>query len=60
MAQVPGVLLAAKADLTERRVVAPKAGADLAAGLNLQYFESSAKDHTGVEVRLQRHQAHNI
>ena len=46
---LPGVFLAAKADLGDRRVVAPKAGAEAAASLGLQYFESSSKDHTGVE-----------
>ena len=63
---IRGVLLAAKAnifslsvceetfqaDLGDRRVVSPKAGAELAASLGLQYFESSAKDQTGVEVRI--------
>ena len=43
------VLLANKADLTERRVVPPKIGLDMATQLQLQYFECSAKDHTGVE-----------
>jgi len=46
---IHGVLLAAKADLSDRRVVSPKAGAELASSLGLQYFESSAKDQTGVE-----------
>ena len=46
---LPGVFLAAKADLGDRRVVAPKPGAEAAAALGLQYFESSSKDHTGVE-----------
>ena len=41
-----------QADLGDRRVVSPKAGAELAASLGLQYFESSAKDQTGVEVRI--------
>jgi transport family protein 27 len=45
----PGVLLANKSDLTERRVVPPKIGLDMATQLQLQYFECSAKDHTGVE-----------
>jgi len=45
----PGVLLANKTDLTERRVVSPKIGLDMATQLQLQYFECSAKDHTGVE-----------
>ena len=43
-----------QADLGDRRVVSPKAGAEVAAALNLQYFESSAKDQTGVEVRIHR------
>ena len=41
-----------QADLGDRRVVSPKAGAEAAAALGLQYFESSAKDQTGVEVRI--------
>ena len=45
----PGVLLANKSDLTERRVVPPKIGLDMATQLQMQYFECSAKDHTGVE-----------
>ena len=45
----PGVLLGNKTDLTERRVVPPKIGLDMANQLQLQYFECSAKDHTGVE-----------
>ena len=40
-----------QADLGDRRVVSPKAGSEMAAALGLQYFESSAKDQTGVEVR---------
>ena len=45
-------LISCQADLGDRRVVSPKAGAELAASLGLQYFESSAKDQTGVEVRI--------
>ena len=45
-------LISCQADLSDRRVVSPKAGAELAASLGLQYFESSAKDQTGVEVRI--------
>ena len=44
--------LSHQADLGDRRVVSPKAGAEAAAALGLQYFESSAKDQTGVEVRI--------
>ena len=44
-----------QADLGDRRVVSPKAGSEMAAALGLQYFESSAKDQTGVEVRSPRH-----
>ena len=43
-----------QADLGDRRVVSPKAGSEMAAALGLQYFESSAKDQTGVEVRINR------
>ena len=43
-----------QADLGDRRVVSPKAGSEMAAALGLQYFESSAKDQTGVEVRSLR------
>ena len=45
-------LISCQADLSDRRVVSPKAGAELAASLGLQYFESSAKDQTGVEVKI--------
>ena len=45
-------LISYQADLGDRRVVSPKAGAEAAAALGLQYFESSAKDQTGVEVRI--------
>ena len=41
-----------QADLGDRRVVSPKAGSEMAAALGLQYFESSAKDQTGVEVKI--------
>ena len=44
-----------QADLGDRRVVSPKAGSEMAAALGLQYFESSAKDQTGVEVRSPSH-----
>ena len=44
-----GVLLANKTDLTERRMVSPKVGSELAGQLGLMYFECSAKDYTGVE-----------
>ena len=44
-----------QADLGDRRVVSPKAGSEMAAALGLQYFESSAKDQTGVEVRCLVH-----
>ena len=48
-ARLPGVLLANKSDLKERRTVPPKAGSDLAGRLGLMYFECSCRDHTGVE-----------
>ena len=46
---VTGVLLGNKTDLTERRMVPAKLGLDTATQLALQYFESSAKDNSGVE-----------
>ena len=46
---VPGVILANKTDLTERRTVPAKLGLDLASSLKMQYFECSAKDNVGVE-----------
>ncbi len=46
---LPGVLLANKSDLSERRVVSPKLGSELAQQLGLMYFECSCKDYNGVE-----------
>jgi transport family protein 27 len=46
---LPGVLLANKIDLTERRVVSPKLGSELAQQLGLMYFECSCKEYNGVE-----------
>ena len=37
-----GILLANKTDLTERRVISPKAGQELAKTMGLMYFECSA------------------
>ncbi len=47
--RLPGVLLANKSDLKERRVISPKLGSDLAQQLGLMYFECSCKDYAGVE-----------
>ena len=47
--KVPGVLVATKADLRDRRTVSPKSGSDMASQLGMQYFECSSKDHEGVE-----------
>lgn len=44
-----GVLIANKSDLSDRRVIPPKAGSDLAQQLGLLYFECSTKDYSGVE-----------
>ncbi|XP_076039243.1 intraflagellar transport protein 27 homolog [Oratosquilla oratoria] len=45
-----GVIYGTKADLTNRRIVSPKAGRDLANKLGLVYFEGSSKDHNGIEM----------
>ncbi len=47
--RLTGVLLANKTDLTNRRVVSPKMGSELAQQLGLMYFECSCKDYVGVE-----------
>ncbi|XP_023340899.1 intraflagellar transport protein 27 homolog isoform X2 [Eurytemora carolleeae] len=44
-----GVVLANKIDLTERRQVPAKTGAELASGYGLLYFECSAKSYQGIE-----------
>lgn len=46
---LPGIVLANKTDLQDRRVVSPKSGQDLAKTLKFQYFECSAKEMQGVE-----------
>ena len=38
--------------MTERRVISPKVGSELAQQLGLMYFECSCKDYTGVEDPL--------
>ncbi|XP_041362999.1 intraflagellar transport protein 27 homolog [Gigantopelta aegis] len=48
--QMPGVLLANKIDLDQRRTVSPKAGKDLAMSHNLEYFECSAKEMQNVDT----------
>lgn len=39
---IPGVCIANKIDLTQRRTVSPKAGQEFAKAHKLQYFECSA------------------
>ena len=46
---LPGVLLANKTDLSDRRMVSPKVASELAQQLGLMYFECSCKDYSGVE-----------
>ncbi|XP_060581303.1 intraflagellar transport protein 27 homolog [Ruditapes philippinarum] len=48
--QMPGVLIANKIDLDQRRVISPKMGADFAASQGLKYFECSAKEMQGVDA----------
>lgn len=47
--RLKGVLIANKIDLEDRRIVSPKAGAEVAQKLGLPYFECSAKDFKDVE-----------
>ena len=48
--QVLRVLVANKSDLVARRVVSREDGEQLAARHNMNYFEVSAKEGTGVET----------
>ncbi|XP_013384370.1 intraflagellar transport protein 27 homolog [Lingula anatina] len=48
--QFPGVLVANKIDLDQRRVISPKAGKDFAQSNGLEYFEVSAKEMQQVEA----------
>lgn len=47
---IPGVLIAHKTDLDQRRIVSPKMGMDFAASHGLKYFECSAKEMQGVDA----------
>ncbi|KAL3877841.1 hypothetical protein ACJMK2_035485 [Sinanodonta woodiana] len=47
---IPGVLIANKVDLDQRRRVSPKAGKDFALSHGLAYFECSAKEMQGVDA----------
>nr|KAG5713771.1 hypothetical protein BaRGS_024398 [Batillaria attramentaria] len=47
---IPGVVLANKIDLDQRRVVSPKEGKDLAMQHGLEYFECSAKEMQNVDT----------
>lgn len=49
----PGVLIANKIDLDQRRVVSPKEGRDFAESNGLEYFECSAKEMQNVEQPFQ-------
>ncbi|XP_054707606.1 intraflagellar transport protein 27 homolog [Uloborus diversus] len=46
---IPGVLIGAKSDLVERRVINAPIAQDYARKNNLHYFECSAKENKGVE-----------
>ncbi|XP_071107922.1 intraflagellar transport protein 27 homolog [Haliotis cracherodii] len=48
--ELPGVLIANKVDLDQRRVVSPKAGKDLATSHQLEYFECSSKEIQNVDT----------
>ncbi|XP_076460416.1 intraflagellar transport protein 27 homolog [Babylonia areolata] len=47
---MPGVLVANKTDLDQRRVISPKEGKDLAMSSGLEYFECSAKEMQNVDT----------
>jgi len=46
---LPGVLMACKIDLTDRRVISPKEGNDLAHKLGFIYMECSAKENQNID-----------
>ncbi|XP_043197155.1 intraflagellar transport protein 27 homolog [Amphibalanus amphitrite] len=46
---LPGVLMGCKTDLTERRLISPKEGNDLANKLGFVYMECSAKDNQNID-----------
>ena len=48
--QIPGVLIANKVDLEQRRVISPKKGQELAHNNRLEYFECSAKEMQNVDT----------
>ncbi|KAH3862771.1 intraflagellar transport protein 27 homolog isoform X2 [Dreissena polymorpha] len=47
---IPGVIIANKTDLDQRRVISPKMGTDFAQSHGLKYFECSAKEMQGVDA----------
>lgn len=47
---IPGVLVANKIDLDERRVISPKAGMEFAESNGLKYFECSAKEMQNIDA----------
>ncbi|KAK7113319.1 intraflagellar transport protein 27 homolog [Littorina saxatilis] len=47
---IPGVLIANKIDLDQRRLISPKEGKDLAMSNGLEYFECSAKEMQNVDT----------
>merc|ERR1712150_257566 len=47
---LPGVLVANKIDLDERRIISPKAGVEFAESNGLKYFECSAKEMQNVDA----------
>ncbi|KAK2166846.1 hypothetical protein LSH36_34g00049 [Paralvinella palmiformis] len=46
---IPGVLVANKIDLDQRRVISPKSGKEFAESNGLEYFECSAKEMQNVD-----------
>ncbi|KAL8579387.1 hypothetical protein ACOMHN_026752 [Nucella lapillus] len=47
---IPGVLIANKTDLDQRRVISPKEGKEVAMKNGLEYFECSAKEMQNVDL----------
>ncbi|KAK3091502.1 hypothetical protein FSP39_020289 [Pinctada imbricata] len=48
--KLPGVVVANKTDLDERRIISPKAGMEFAESNGLKYFECSAKEMQNVDA----------
>ncbi|XP_059177916.1 intraflagellar transport protein 27 homolog [Physella acuta] len=48
--KIPGVLIANKTDLDQRRVISPKVGKEFALSNKLEYFECSAKEMQNVDT----------